>query len=437
MLYHWFEAGHAAFGPARLAADTCRALLGNPFNPLAHTAAGRGAYAACELFERTTRRYGRRPFGITATTVGGRRVAVAEEVVWQAPFCRLLRFRRVVEAKAAGASPRILLVAPMSGHFATLLRGTVEALLPHADVFVTDWQDARLVPLSAGPFGLDDYIDTMQTLFRMFHGDVHVVAVCQPSVPVLAAVSLMEAAGDPDVPRSMVLMGGPVDTRANPTEVNRLAERKGIEWFRRSVIASVPWPNPAQGRDVYPGFLQLTGFMTMNLDRHVKAHKDLFIHLVRGDGDSADKHKEFYDEYLAVMDLAAEFYLDTVESVFIRHALPKGELRHRGRSVDPGAIRRTALMTIEGEKDDITGPGQCASAHRLCGALADDRREHYVQPGVGHYGVFNGSRFRNEILPRMLGFIATHERQREPLKRAAASRASGGGTTAQRKSRPA
>ncbi len=412
MLYHWFELNRAAFGPARAAAGAWRMMANNPFNPLSSTPAARSASAFCEVFERTTRRYQKPRFGITSTGIGGERVAVTEEVVWQQPFCRLLHFRRDVPADRAASDPRVLLVAPMSGHFATLLRGTVETLLPGHEVYVTDWQDARSVPQSAGRFDLDDYIDSMVELFRLFAGDVHVVAVCQPSVPVLAAVALMEADGEPSVPRSMTLLGGPVDTRINPTAVNRLAEQKGTDWFARSVITTVPWPHQGRGRDVYPGFLQLTGFMTMNLDRHITAHKDLFMHLVRGDGDSADKHREFYDEYLAVMDLSAEFYLQTIDTAFVRHSLPCGTMTHRGRRVDPALIRRVPLMTVEGENDDITGLGQCAAAHVLCSGLRPEQRTHYVQAGVGHYGIFNGSRFRSEIAPRLSGFFRANDRAR-------------------------
>ncbi len=411
MLYHWFELGQAACRPARVAADTCRLLLNNPFNPVGHTAFGRSVDAACEVFERTTRRYGRPTFGIQETAVDGKPVAVREEVLLERPFCRLVRFEREIDDGVSRSQPRVLIVAPMSGHFSTLLRGTVKALLPYADVAITDWQDARGVAYSAGPFDLATYTDYMIDMLRLFEGDVHVLAVCQPSVPVLAAVSLMEEAGDPDVPLSMTLMGGPVDTRINPTAVNRLAEERGIDWFERSVVTSVPWVHAGRGRSVYPGFLQLSGFMTMNLDRHIRAHKDLFLHLVRGDGDSALKHKEFYDEYLAVMDLAAEFFLQTVDTVFIRHALPKGLMTHRGQPIDARAIRRVALMTIEGEKDDITGVGQCHAAHVLCGSLDNTKRRHREQMGVGHYGIFNGSRFSAEILPDMLDFIRQNDRR--------------------------
>jgi poly(3-hydroxybutyrate) depolymerase len=296
----------------------------------------------------------------------------------------------------------------MSGHYATLLRGTVEGFLPNHDVYITEWADARMVPQAAGSFDLDDYIDYLISMLHLLRGDVHVIAVCQPSVPVLAAVARMEADGDPHVPHSMVLMGGPIDTRVNPTQVNELAERRGIEWFRSNVITKVPFPNPGFMRDVYPGFLQLNGFVSMNLERHLEAHRNLFTHLVKGDGDSAQKHREFYDEYLAVMDLCAEFYLQTVDTVFVRHALPNGTMTHRGVLVDPAKITRVALMTIEGEHDDISGIGQTEAAHRLCVNIPSERKAHWLQQGVGHYGVFNGSRFRAEIAPRISDFVLSN-----------------------------
>jgi poly(3-hydroxybutyrate) depolymerase len=409
VLYQMFDLGQAAFGPARAAADTVRMLLNNPFNPFAHTTMGRSTAAACEVFERTTRRYGKPQFGIASTVINGETVPVRERVVWETPFCRLIQFARGTTPDAPSSAPRMLLVAPMSGHYATLLRGTVESLLPEHEVFITDWVDASTVPVDAGRFDLEDYIDHMMAIFRLFEGDVHALAVCQPSIPVLAAVARMEQDNEPFVPRSMMLMGGPIDTRINQTAVNRLAQERGTEWFRRHVIATVPWSYSGRGREVYPGFLQLTGFMTMNLDRHIKAHKDLFIHLVRGDGDSADKHKEFYDEYLAVMDLTAEFYLQTIESVFVKHEMARGLMQHRGRLLDLGAITRVPLMTIEGENDDITGIGQCQAAHALCSGLQATQREHYEQAGVGHYGVFNGSRYRKEIRPRMSQFMQRFE----------------------------
>ncbi len=409
MLYQWFEFGHAAFKPARAAADAGKIFFNNPFNPLTHTSVGRHAAAACEVFERTTRRYEKPAFGIQSVQVDGAPVEVSEEVVWQRPFCRLVHFKRNIDETRSAKDPRILLVAPMSGHFATLLRGTVEALLPNHEVYITDWIDARNVPVAAGGFDLDDYIVYMQDIFRHFGGDVHVFAVCQPSVPVLAAVALMEQENDPHVPISMVLAGGPIDTRINPTEVNKLAQTKGTDWFRSNVITSVPWPSLGFGRPVYPGFLQLTGFMTMNLDRHMKAHKDLFYHLVRGDGDSAEKHRDFYDEYLAVMDLTSEFYIQTIDQVFVRHLFAKGEMYHRDQRIDLSMIRRVALMTVEGEKDDITGVGQCAAALDLCSNIPAESKLHYECPGVGHYGVFNGSRFRNDIAPRIANFVRHHD----------------------------
>ena len=361
--------------------------------------------ASLELISRSSLTYHRPAYGIDRVLVGNQELEVTEEVTFATPFGSLLHFKK----ENAPEQPRLLLVAPMSGHFATLLRGTVKTLLQDHDVYITDWQDAHHVPLSAGRFDLDDFIIYLSDLFRHFGGDVHVFAVCQPSVPVLAAVALMEENDDPNVPLSLILAGGPVDTRISPTVVNKLAEQRGTAWFRRNVITNVPWPKRGAGRSVYPGFLQLTGFMTMNLDRHVKAHKDLFFHLVRGDGDSAEKHREFYDEYLAVMDLTAEFFLQTIDTVFVRHALPKGEMVHRGRRVDLKAIRRVALMTIEGEKDDITGIGQCAAALDLCANIPAANKQHFECPEVGHYGIFNGSRFRKLIAPRIARFVHKYD----------------------------
>jgi poly(3-hydroxybutyrate) depolymerase len=411
-LYWFYEMSHAALNPSRAYADAAKLLFRHPLNPLAATILGRSIAAACEVFERSTRRYSRPEWGIHNTLVGGERISVNLEVLWERPFCRLLHFARVLQRAPQRPQPRLLIVAPLSGHFATLLRGTVEALLPDHDVYITEWADARTVPLSEGRFDLDDYIDYVISLLHFLHGDVHVIAVCQPSVPVLAAVASMEAAEDPHVPHSMVLMGGPIDTRINPTAVNGLAQSRGIDWFRRNVITTVPFPHPGALRDVYPGFLQLHGFVSMNLDRHIEAHRNLFHHLVQGDGDSAQKHREFYDEYLAVMDLAAEYYLQTVDTVFVRHALPKGVMTHRGKPVEPSKIRRVALMTIEGEHDDISGVGQTEAAHGLLSNLPADFKTHWLQPGVGHYGVFNGSRFRAEIAPRIADFVLSHNFRR-------------------------
>src|SRR5262252_6132864 len=404
-MYWVYELAHASLNPARAVMDATKILFQNPLNPWSHTNFGKSVAAACELFERTTRRYGKPEWGITDTEVNGIRTPVEVKSVWEKPFCRLLYFDRKLTRPLRAPQPRVLIVAPMSGHYATLLRGTVEAFLPTHEVYITDWADARMVPLTKGRFDLDDYIDYVIEMLHVLGGNMHVIAVCQPSVPVVAAVSIMEAENDPFVPISMTLMGGPIDTRRNPTGVNDLAAQRGINWFRNHVITKVPFPHPGVMRDVYPGFLQLHGFMSMNLDRHIEAHHNLFLHLVKGDGDSAQKHREFYDEYLAAMDLEAEFYLQTVDTVFVRHALPKGEMIHRDRPVDPAQIRRVALLTVEGELDDISGVGQTEAAHRLCVNLPPERQAHWLQPGVGHYGVFNGSRFRAEIAPRIADFI--------------------------------
>jgi poly(3-hydroxybutyrate) depolymerase len=407
-MYWFYELSHAALDPARAIADATKLFFKNPANPLAHTTYGKSVAAAAELFERSTRIYGKPEWRIDSTVVGGERVPVNIKTVWERPFCRLLHFERVFTRTPRRPQPKLLIVAPMSGHYATLLRGTVEAFLPNHDVYITDWRNARSVPVAEGRFDLDDYIDYVISILHLLGGDAHVIAVCQPSVPVLAAVALMEADKDPYVPHSMVLMGGPIDTRVNANDVNKLAETRGLDWFRTHVISKVPFPHPGFMRDVYPGFLQLHGFVSMNLDRHLEAHRNLFLNLIKGDGDGANKHREFYDEYLAVMDLTAEFYLQTVDTVFIRHALPKGEMTHRNRMIDPGAIKRVALLTVEGEHDDISSVGQTEAAQALCVNIPADLRVHYMQPGVGHYGVFNGSRFRSEIAPRIADFVLSN-----------------------------
>lgn len=404
--YYMYEAAHMMMGPARAMSDATHLAFKNPVNPLTYTPFGRTVAASCELFERTTRRYGKPAFGLPTTLVGGERVAVSERVVWERPFCKLIYFERALKPNHR-RGPKVLIVAPMSGHYATLLRGTVEAFLPAHEVYITDWLDARMVPLATAGFDLDDYIDYVTAMLRTLGPDTHVMAVCQPSVPVLAAVALMEAANDPNVPRSMTLMGGPIDTRRAPTAVNKIANERGIDWFRRNCIVRVPLVYPGAFREVYPGFMQLSGFMAMNIDRHITAHAEMYRHLVKGDGDSAEKHREFYDEYMAVMDLTAEFYLQTVDKVFCKHQLPKGEMVHRGKLVDLKAVRRVGLMTVEGEFDDISGLGQTEAAQDLCVNIAKDKRVHYVQRQVGHYGVFNGSRFRAEIQPRIADFMLT------------------------------
>ena len=326
------------------------------------------------------------------------------------PFCELRRFTLDGAPQQDGrARPRLLMVAPLSGHYATLLRGTVAAMLRDCDVYITDWADARMVPPSAGRFDLDDYIDYVIDFLRYLGPGAHVMAVCQPGPAVLAATALLAADGDPCRPRSMTFMGSPIDPRRSPTVPNELATSRPLDWFERNVIVTVPYPHPGFGRRVYPGFMQLSGFMTMNLDRHIGAHVDLYRHLVEGDGDSASAHRKFYDEYLSVMDLTADFYLQTVDVVFQKAALPRGEMVHRGRPVDPAAIRDVALMTVEGEKDDISGIGQTQAAHDLCVNIPAAMQIDHIQPGVGHYGVFNGRRWRDEIAPRIADFIRAHD----------------------------
>ncbi len=403
MLYHGYEIAHAAMAPLKKLSQAGRMVYSSPYNPLAYTPFGKSMAAGCELFERITRRYDKPDWDIADTEINGKTIPIGIECRLSTQFCDLIHFHK---EKAAGKQPKVLMIAPLSGHYATLLRGTVQSMLPGHDVYMTDWRDAREVPLASGGFGLDDHIDVVADFIRFLGPDVHVVAVCQPTNSLLAAVSLMAAVGDPDQPRSMVLMGGPIDTRINPTEVNRHAESKPLAWFEHAVISRVPFPLPGAMRRVYPGFVQLSGFMTMNLDRHIESHMGLYNHLIDGDGDSADQHRDFYDEYLAVMDLPAEFYLQTIETIFKEHALPRGLMRHRGTPVEPAKIKKTALMTVEGEKDDICGVGQTSAAHGLCSGLSDERKVKYVQKGVGHYGVFNGRRWRTEIQPRIAAFIA-------------------------------
>jgi poly(3-hydroxybutyrate) depolymerase len=403
--YQFYELAHAALAPTRAISDATHFIFRNPWNPLSGTTFGRNISASAELFERMTRRYGKPTFGLDEIEAEGFVYPVLEDVVWSRPFCNLLRFVRP-GFPGGEEQPKLLIVAPMSGHYATLLRGTVEALLPYCDIYITDWTDARMVPLAVGAFDLDDYIGYLRLMLDHLGPGVHTLGVCQPGVPLLAAAAIMEENDDPSAPASMTLMGSPIDTRKGPTEVNKLAERRGVEWFRRNALHPVPFPHPGMGREVYPGFLQLSSFMAMNLDRHVNAHLDMFNHLVKGDGDSAEMHREFYDEYMAVMDLDAAYYMQTVETVFVRHSLPRGEMKHRGQTVDPRAIRRCALMTVEGEKDDISGVGQTFAAQELCVNIPDTKRVHHLQKEVGHFGVFHGSRFRKEIAPKMRKFWA-------------------------------
>ncbi len=408
MLYHAYELTHAAMGPMRTAAEASSLALRNPFFPFASSLPARTTAAACEMFVDATRRYEKPEFGIAETRIAGEIVPVVEQVVLEKPFCNLIRFKRDSVVAEARNDPRVLIVSPLSGHFATLLRGTVEAMLPEHEVYITDWADAREVGLSAGRFDLADYTDTIREFTRFLAADgerAAIMAVCQPGVPCLVAASLMAEDGEAARPASLVLMGSPIDTRISMTSPNHLAQMHDLAWFEQNAIVTVPWPNQGFLRRVYPGFLQLSGFMSMNLDRHVDAHLDQFHHLVQGDGDPAAAHRAFYDEYLAVMDLTAEFYLDTVEMVFQKHALPLGEFMHRDRKVRPDAIRDTALMTVEGEQDDITGRGQTEAALALCPNLPGGKKRAYLQAKVGHYGVFHGSRFRRFIQPKIRDFI--------------------------------
>jgi poly(3-hydroxybutyrate) depolymerase len=403
MLYQAIEAHLASLTPARLTARWMHQMMSHPMLPCSYTTGCRAAAAWLELFDRATQRRSKPGFGLPAVEIAGERAAVRAAVVAEKPFCRLLHFARAT--RRPRNDPQVLVVAPMSGHHASLLRGTVETLLPAHEVYITDWADARLVPLSAGNFDLADYIDYVIAFLRILGPQTHVLAVCQPSPPVLAAAALLAAAGDPAAPKSLTLMGGPVDTRLSPTAVNRVGASQSLDWFERKVIDLVPPHYPGAMRRVYPGFLQLGGFMSMNPDRHVQSHIDFFHHLVVGDGESAAAHRRFYDEYLSVMDLSADFYLDTIRHVFQEHSLARGVFRHRGEKVEPAAIRRTALMTIEGELDDISGLGQTKAAHDLCRSIPAARRRHLEQAGVGHYGIFNGRKWRQSIYPAWAEFV--------------------------------
>jgi poly(3-hydroxybutyrate) depolymerase len=384
-------------------------VLRSPLNPAADTEIARAAAAASGLFVSGSRRYRKPDWNLPHTLVNGAEVAVTVKSAWSAPWCEMLHFQRDADALKAArgerTDPTVLLVAPMSGHYATLLRSTVEAFLPEHEVYVTDWADARMVPVLAGRFDLHDYIDYVMAMLRVLGPETHVVAVCQPGPLVLAAVSLMSAEGDPCAPATMTFMGSPIDARKSPTAPNKLAETRDIEWFQKNMIHTVPMLYPGAFRRVYPGFLQLASFMGMNLSRHVDAHYAYFQNLVKGDGDSTDKHREFYDEYLAVMDLTEEFYIQTLEEVFQKYSLANGTMLHRGVRVDPGAITKTALLTVEGENDDISGIGQTQAAHELCVNIPEAMQRDYIQPGVGHYGVFSGRRFKQEIYPRMRDFM--------------------------------
>ncbi|WP_375250088.1 polyhydroxyalkanoate depolymerase [Sphingomonas sp.] len=404
MLYDAYEFQRSWLASASAMATFGANWLKNPSNPLGYLGGGPLMASALEVFAHAAASRGKPAFGFTRTTVDGREVAVHEEIVAQKPFGQLKRFVR----EGVEGQPKLLIVAPMSGHFATLLRGTVERMLPVADVYITDWRDAKLVPTDEGRFDLDDYIDYLVSFLETIGEGAHMLAVCQPSVPSLAAVALMSADRHPCRPRTLTMMGGPIDTREAPTAVNTLATERPFAWFEHNVIATVPLLYPGAGRKVYPGFLQLSGFMTMNLGNHMMSHYELFKHLVTGDGESADATKSFYDEYRSVCDMTAEFYLQTIDTVFQNHKLPKGEMTHRGRPVDLGAITDVGLLAIEGERDDISGLGQTKAALTLATHLPDEKKRYLMAEGVGHYGIFNGSKWRNRIAPVVEEFIATH-----------------------------
>ena len=418
MHYYAYEMAHAVVSPLRFGMQALRHTLDWPFNPMAHTAFGKNIAAACEVFENVTRRYGKPEFALRNTTIDGFTYPVREEIVLVKPFCNLIHFARDTSIVGRRNDPKVLIVAPMSGHYSTLLRGTVEAMLPEHEVYITDWADARDIPIAMGRFDFDDFVDYLIDMVHHIGPETHIIAVCQPAVPSLVATAIMASRNDELQPASLVLMGGPIDTRRNPTKVNELAAQRSIDWFERNVINTVPFPHAGFMRPVYPGFMQLTGFMTMNLERHMNAHVDLFNNLVIGDCDSVKQHQEFYEEYLAVMDLTAEFYLQTVRTVFQDHALPDRKLYHREEYVDCAAISNTALMTVEGERDDICGLGQTEAAHDLCTSISPEDKVHYVQPGVGHYGVFNGTRWRTEIQPRIREFIRTIDAKRLKSRKA-------------------
>lgn len=404
MLYDLHELQRSFLTPLAAFTDTGSQLFSHPCSPFSYTPVSRHIAAAYELMHRLGKDYEKPAWGLDHTDIDGAAVPVTCETAQATAFCKLLHFRRDVPSSRK-QDPRVLLVAPLSGHHATLLRDTVRALLPAHDVYVTDWVDARMIPVDAGLFGLDDYVRTIRDFIRALGPDVHVISVCQPTVPVLAAISLMSAEGDPCVPRSMVMMGGPIDARRSPTQVNRLATTKPYEWFENNLIHRVPSRYPGAGRRVYPGFLQHAGFIAMNPDRHLRSHYDFYLHLLQNDDEDAETHRRFYDEYNAVLDMTAEFYLDTIRVVFQEYRLPSGTWVIDGRKVDPATITDVALLTVEGELDDISGQGQTRAAHDLCSGIPAERRQHYTAPRCGHYGIFSGRRWRTTICPKIAAFI--------------------------------
>jgi poly(3-hydroxybutyrate) depolymerase len=411
MLYDAYEVQRSLLAGASTLANIGAGWLNNPANPFAYSHMGPIVASALDVFAHASAPRGKPDFGIDSVVVEGRNVAVAEEIVLRKPFGQLKRFRKA----GVAAGPKLLLVAPMSGHYATLLRGTVERLLPGHDVYVTDWRDAKLVPLDQGGFDLDDYIDYLVAFLEHIgrqdgEARAHMLAVCQPAVPAYAAAAVMSAGRHPCRPKTLTLMGGPIDTRKAPTEVNTVATERPHSWFVNNVIATVPYHYPGHGRHVYPGFLQLAGFMAMNLGDHLTSHWEMFRHLVQGDGEGAEASKDFYDEYRSVCDMTAEFYLQTVDVVFQRHSLPKGQLMHRGRRVDPKAITDIALLAIEGERDDISGVGQTRAALAISARLPARLKRYHLAKTVGHYGIFNGSKWRGQIAPVVEEWIARHDK---------------------------
>jgi poly(3-hydroxybutyrate) depolymerase len=413
MLYTLYETGYYGSTPLRLGARLMREFWSSPLNPARDSLLGRRLFASSDLFANLTRRYGRPEWNIDSVEIEGEAVRVRRTEVWSSPWVKLTHFTRdMADMRKTGRrelEPAVLIVAPLSGHYATLLRGTVQTFLQDHEVFVTEWSNARDVPMMEGRFDFYDYVDHIREMLRLLGPRPHVVAVCQPGPAVLAAAALMAEDQEPSRPATMTFMGSPIDARLSPTVTNKLAEEKPFAWFKSNMIYAVPGPYPGIGRRVYPGFVQLFSFMSMNMDRHQEAHRQYLEDLMAGDGDSADKHLEFYDEYLSVLDLPEEFYLQTIDIVFQNYLLPKGELVHKGRPVRPELIKDIGLMTVEGENDDISGIGQTQAAHTLCSGLPEEFHEDYVQPHVGHYGVFNGRRFNEEIYPRVREFIRRAE----------------------------
>jgi len=407
MLYQLHEMQRSFLNPLMQWADASAKLFSNPVSPFAHTPFSQRIAAGYELMYRLGKDYEKPAFELPSTLIDGQSVGIVERTAVSKPFCKLVHFKKdMADADfAALKQPTVLLVAPLSGHHSTLLRDTVRALLPNQDVYITDWVDARMVPLSDGPFHLDDYIYYVQDFIRHLGPDVHVISVCQPTVPVLAAISLMATAKDPKLPKSMIMMGGPIDPRKSPTAVNDLALEKPFSWFENTVIYAVPGNYPGFGRKVYPGFLQHAGFVAMNPGRHAQSHREFYQHLVRGDDDSAESHRKFYDEYNAVLDMPAEYYLETIKTVFQETRLPKGTWEVGGQLVRPQDIQNVALFTIEGELDDISGAGQTRAAHDLCTGIPADKQQHFTAPKCGHYGIFSGRRWREIICPMIGEFI--------------------------------